>query len=140
MRTARWIRDSHAEPQVFVGPTPRPQTNRAWMRPAPGKAGVTVPNAALYTGAPALSLSPGGHTRQPSGGLQVSDLSEDRGVRSRVLARRKFLGIGARRRGCGYGSSGGGLTRNPLWPLQESPGWKPVALRSAGVAPKNSLL
>ena len=26
--------------------------------------------------------------------------------------------------------------RNPLWPLQESPGWKPDALRSAGVAPK----
>src|SRR5512133_2131024 len=42
--------------------------------------------------------------------------------------------------GCGYGSSGGGLTRNPEWPLQESPGWKPDALRSAGVAPKNSLL
>ena len=40
----------------------------------------------------------------------------------------------------GYGASGGGLTRNPEWPLQESPGWKPDALRSAGVAPKNSLL
>jgi hypothetical protein len=31
--------------------------------------------------------------------------------------------------GCGYGSLGGGLTRNPLRPLQESPGWKPDALR-----------
>ena len=30
---------------------------------------------------------------------------------------------------------GGGLTRNPRWPLQESPGWEPDALRSAGVAP-----
>ena len=38
------------------------------------------------------------------------------------------------------GSPGGGLTRNPLWPLQESPGWKPDALRSAGVAPKSPLL
>src|SRR4029077_18026780 len=30
--------------------------------------------------------------------------------------------------------------RHPLWPLQESPGWKPDALRSAGVAPNASLL
>jgi hypothetical protein len=37
--------------------------------------------------------------------------------------------------GCGYGVPGGGLTRNPLWPLQESPGWEPDAFRSAGVAP-----
>src|SRR4029453_18525951 len=33
------------------------------------------------------------------------------------------------------GSSGGGLARKPEWPLQESPGWNPDALRSAGVAP-----
>src|SRR6188768_2215160 len=38
------------------------------------------------------------------------------------------------------GAPGGGLTTKPEWPLQESPGWKPDALRSAGVAPKNSLL
>src|SRR6187551_3968972 len=40
----------------------------------------------------------------------------------------------------GYGPPGGGLTRNPRWPLQESPGWKPDALRSAGVAPNSPLL
>src|SRR3954471_14173797 len=39
-----------------------------------------------------------------------------------------------------YGVSGGGFTRKPEWPLQESPGWKPEPLRSAGVDPKASLL
>src|SRR6476659_1098232 len=42
--------------------------------------------------------------------------------------------------GLDQGVSGGGLTRKPEWPLQESPGWKPDALRSAGVAPNAALL
>src|SRR6478672_6179319 len=42
--------------------------------------------------------------------------------------------------GLDQGAPGGGLTRKPEWPLQESPGWKPDALRSAGVAPNASLL
>src|SRR4029079_271989 len=37
------------------------------------------------------------------------------------------------------GVPGGGLTRKPEWPLQESPGWKPDALASCGV-PKAALL
>jgi len=73
-------------------------------------------------------------TKRPASTVESASGQSDESTRAPASTGSRALARGTRSPGrADY--SGSPVARKPLCPLQESPGWNPDALRSAGVAP-----